>query len=109
MGQDHPWEGVQQALSVISNNVAANLQQVAQHIDRQVQPWQRNVGNMLQGMQQHLLGQQLVQQHQQQQQQRHFLAPLAVSHGLKFSRHTAFPRQQEGTLLMVTLLILMHV
>jgi hypothetical protein len=80
MGQDRnqPWEGLQQTLALFSSNVASNLQQVAQHVERQVQPWQRNMGNLVQGMQQ-LMAQQHLQQQQRQQQQRHIFAPLAVS------------------------------
>jgi hypothetical protein len=80
MGQDRNqhWEGLQQTLTLFSSNVASNLQQVAQHVERQVQPWQRNMGNLVQGMQQ-LMAQQHLQQQQRQQEQRHIFAPLAVS------------------------------
>jgi hypothetical protein len=80
MGQDRnqPWEGLQQTLTLFSSSVASNLQQVAHHVERQVQPWQRNMGNLVQGMQQ-LMAQQQLQQQQRQQQQRHIFAPLAVS------------------------------
>lgn len=76
--RSNPWDGVQEALATFGSN----LEQAAQHVERQVlQPWQRNMGKLVQGMQQLMVQQQMQhqQRQQQQQQQRHLLAPLAVS------------------------------
>lgn len=58
----------------------SNFEQAAQQMERQVlQPWQRNMGKLVQGMQQLLVQQQMQHQQRQQQhrQQQHLLAPLA--------------------------------
>jgi phage-related protein len=85
-----PWEGVQQAVASISSNVANSFQDVAQCVGQHVQPWQRSMDTLLQGIQQQL-GQHFQQQQQQllQRQQRNFLAPLAVSD--KAMRSTSHP------------------
>eukprot|EP00878_Enallax_costatus_P002572 GHUV01002754.1.p1 GENE.GHUV01002754.1~~GHUV01002754.1.p1 ORF type:complete len:405 (+),score=133.41 GHUV01002754.1:274-1488(+) len=76
-----PWNGVQEAIASVSSNVANNWQNLVRHCGRQMQPWQRNLNQLVSGVQQLPRQASLWQARQQQQTQQpqHYWTPALAS------------------------------
>lgn len=80
-----PWNGVQEVVASVGSNVSHNWQSLVRHCGRQLQPWHRNVSQLVAGVQQlpRQVAQWQEQEQQRTQQQQHYWAPaLAVSTGI---------------------------